>query len=499
MEFTSIINKCNISGLIKSGDRILLALSGGVDSICLYHVLRDLQKKITFDLLCLHVHHGIRKLDADLDETLVRELCERDNISYIIKHFDVPTLSKEYRLSIEETGREVRRQAMLQVAHEFRCNKVALAHHQDDSVETFLLNLCRGTGIQGLLGIQGLSVIDIDEQDSPITIIRPFLPVSKKEIIAYALEQGFVYREDQSNHENVYTRNSIRNEIIPLLKDRVNEQTTAHISALMTDLYELQEFFQEQVDQLQQKVLEVDSYTRTCTLTLSELRKCHISVQKAICQTALYTIAGHGRDITRTHIQLLLQLMEGRTGARLDFPYHITAYKDATKIVLTRNKAYIKDTGTASCSADPCKEEIHQETSEVSQVGSSLETTKSKNDLSLRQTLISRESYEQLAVHLPYTKCIDYAIIERGLILRTRQSGDYITINSHHDTQSLNRYYINQKIPARLRDTIPVVADGSEIVWVVGYRLNQKYYVTDQTNNILQLEYMEVETDGRDN
>ena len=482
--------------LITSNDRILLALSGGADSVCLFYVFLQLQVHLNFEFHCLHVNHSIRQEEALRDELFVRELCRSYQIPFHFVKLNIPSIAKERKQSMEETGRELRRQYLLQVAHEHQYNKIAMAHHQDDAVETFIMNLARGTGIDGLCGIQNRTRI----QGSEIELIRPLLSTDKCEIYSWLEQHHYAHCEDSSNQENDYTRNVIRNEILPSMQSMVNEQASSHIISVMQDIQEARFYLEQQLNSAYEDVVcEKPSYDcietsasrdliqglkskRTASgshgsyrndgqqlrvvkdryLDVAKLQQYDPYIQKAICKKVLVEVASQSRDIGRVHIHNLYELIDKNTGSRIDLPYHMTAHRDARRIYIAQYE-YRADQASSS--------------------------------LDMRH--ISQKQYEEYDKDLTFTKCIDYDIMKVGLILRTRQPGDYITINHHGEKQSLNRYFINAKIPARVRDHIPVVADGSEIVWVVGYRLNQKYHISEKTEHILQMNYSEV-NNGRE-
>ena len=173
----------NSHNLIENGDRILVGVSGGADSVCLLHILSTLYQDSDVDFFVVHVHHGIRNEEADRDEAFVKSLCEGLKLPYCAYHFDVISLAGHEGLSEEEAGRRVRYKAFTDASDRFGCNKVAVAHNKNDNAETFLLNLFRGSAVKGLTGMD--SIINMNTDAGSIVVIRPLLPITREEIEAY--------------------------------------------------------------------------------------------------------------------------------------------------------------------------------------------------------------------------------------------------------------------------------------------------------------------------
>ena len=181
-------------------------LSGGADSVCLFFVLLKLQREIRFSLAAVHVNHGLRGADADADEQFVKELCEKYNVPLEISRIDLESIAKKRKQSLEEAGRDVRRETFVRVMLQYSGNRIALAHHQNDNAETMLWNLARGTGLHGLGGIHPVNG----------QWIRPILCLNRQEIEAYLKEENQTYCTDLTNLETIYTRNKLRHQVIPV-------------------------------------------------------------------------------------------------------------------------------------------------------------------------------------------------------------------------------------------------------------------------------------------
>ncbi|MDR1018750.1 MAG: tRNA lysidine(34) synthetase TilS, partial [Lachnospiraceae bacterium] len=209
--------------LINSDDKILVGVSGGVDSVVLFSILLKLKASMDLELYVVHVNHGIRGANATRDEEFVKSLCDKNNISFSVICEDVPTFAKENKLSEEEAGRIIRRRSFEKIREEIGFDKIALAHHIDDNVETFFLNICRGSGISGGRGMNSKNGY----------YIRPFLCLTRSEIEEYAGENNIEHIEDETNLEDEYTRNKIRHNILPYLTKEINKNSICHINSFM--------------------------------------------------------------------------------------------------------------------------------------------------------------------------------------------------------------------------------------------------------------------------
>ena len=220
-------------GLITRKDTVLVGLSGGADSVCLLHFLRYLAKEKHFRLAALHVNHGLRGQAAQADERFCKKLCAQWGIDFFSCKVAVKKTSKDFKLSPEHAARKARYAAFLKVARRCGATKVALGHHLDDQTETFFLNLLRGTRLKGLAGIPLRRQLG-----SQVEIIRPLLCITRAETQAYLQNNGLTHITDESNFDEVFTRNWIRNTLLPLLETK-QPQLKKHIQQMMRELAEL--------------------------------------------------------------------------------------------------------------------------------------------------------------------------------------------------------------------------------------------------------------------
>ena len=223
--------------LIHGGETVVVGLSGGADSVCLLRVLKGTERLLKIRLKAVHVNHCLRGEEALRDEEFCRELCRKLQVELSVHREDVGGFARERSLSLEEAGRIKRYEILEEETPEG--GLIATAHHADDLAETVLLNILRGSGLKGLSGISAKRG----------NIIRPLIDVDKEDILSYAKEKGIGFVTDSSNLENDYTRNKLRNEILPLLKREINERSSLHLKELSEDAAEADAFIRRQAEE----------------------------------------------------------------------------------------------------------------------------------------------------------------------------------------------------------------------------------------------------------
>lgn len=225
-------------GLIAPRDSILIALSGGADSVCLAHHLARIARRRNLRLTALHIHHGLRAREADRDAAFAEKTAARLGLPFVLKRVSVSEFARDERRSLEDAARVLRYETFHSVARRFACDVVATGHHADDQAETLLLHLLRGKKAKGLGGIAPKRPLKKKGRGSKITLIRPLLDLSRKEILAYLKAYGLKHRTDSSNREERFTRNWIRRKVLPLLETR-NPGLRANLLAIAADVRRL--------------------------------------------------------------------------------------------------------------------------------------------------------------------------------------------------------------------------------------------------------------------
>lgn len=454
--------------MLTSEDRVVTGVSGGADSICLLFVLLKLQKEMGFELCAVHIHHGLRGEAADADADYVERVCRKQGVPFFLFREDVRQYAKEKHLTEEEAGREVRRRDFLKVYEEWKGTRIALAHHQNDNAETFLWNLCRGSALKGLGGILPKNG----------KWIRPLLCIGRQEIESYLEKRGISYCTDETNLEDDYTRNKIRNHVIPYLEENMNQKTVEHISESMNHLQKIQAFVERETF----KYLEQCSEEKNGKLFLEQ--KAFGMIPEELCENVVYEaicrVAERKKDIAQVHVQKVTELFEMQVGKKLNLPYEMQAIRTYEGVVLRK----------CEDSREGRKQNSEKEDFSL------FESDKTGG---LFQSRIFEKCTESDTIpEKIYTKWFDYDIIKNTVKIRHRKAGDYIVIDSSGRKQKLKQYFINEKIPQDIRDRIWLVAEGSEILWIVGYRQSQAYQISSKTKRILEIEFYGGEENGRD-
>ena len=455
--------------MLTSEDRVIVGVSGGADSICLVLVLLELKKTIGFEMLAVHVNHGIRGREADADEAYVKAFCAEHDVLCESYFADVELIAKKRKQSTEEAGREVRREFFAKTMQRHNGTKIALAHHQNDSAETFLMNLARGTGLKGLGGI------------APVKgqFIRPLLCLERNEIEQYLDKQGISYCVDKTNESDDYTRNRIRNHVIPYIKEEINSKFVEHMSETMEQIRVVQEFLEEQTRTFYEAI--VVKTDEGLVLLEEPYRNIPKAIKPLLLKQVLTEVSGREKDLEAVHIKQLQELFDKQTGRKVDLPYQMEARRIYEGIWVGLKEEQV-----------PISEEV---TFDLTQAEMDLKW----RDVQIQCKLADNRQISDKALEKSDTSWFDCDIIKNSICFRTRRQGDYITIHSDGKTQKLKSYFINEKIPQEERDKILLVADGSEIVWIVGYRRNCRYQVGASTKRVLEIRIDEGENNGREN
>lgn len=455
--------------MIEQGDRIIAGVSGGADSVCLFFVLLELQKAIGFSFVSVHVNHGLRGADADADEQFVKELCEKYEVPLEIFRVDLESIAKKRKQSLEEAGRVVRREAFTEVMIKYAGNRIALAHHQNDNAETMLFNLARGTGLHGLGGIRPVNGV----------WIRPLLCLERHEIESYLQEKEYAYCTDLTNLETEYTRNKLRHQVFPILEKEVNSAAVRHMNETMEQMRKLQDFVRQETQKAAMACLEEEP--EACTVAEAPWRELPELLQQEVIYYCLEKLTGSRKDLGRTHIEAVGELFDKQAGKMRNLPGNICAARVYGGVRLTKMK-----------SESPGKSGDKDDTFPVREVQIPGVTFVPEMNLKITCTILERRDGWKVS-EIPqkkYTKWFDYDII-KCLYVRTRVSGDRIAIDRAGHRQKLKSWFINEKISAEERNRILLLADGQEIVWVIGRRMSSAYQIGEETRRILQIEIEE--------
>ena len=448
--------------MINHGDVVLAGVSGGGDSMAMLDMLRKYSQEVPFSLCAVHVHHGIRGEEADRDEALVQDTCRSWGIPFLSYHYPVLELSKKWKMGTEEAGRKVRRAAFEEEKKKCTSSdddiRIALAHNKNDVAETMLHHLARGTGLRGLCSLKPVNG----------EVIRPLLCLERREIDDYIRECGIPSVLDSTNLEDEYTRNRIRRHLLPVMEREINAKTVEHMAETSRLLSEAEEFLTDEAAQLAADYREPDG---SYCLGEGFFQKKQILKSYGV-RTILEKLSGRSRDLTQTHIRQVLELYSCRVSKRISLPYGLEAVRTYDGVIL-RKKIQQKP-GTEGRK----EQEIP------------LPATSEEVETPFGRFTIKVFSYSgEKILEKKYTKWFDCDKIKCGLSVRTRKTGDYLIVGRDGGRKKLTRCMIDDKFPKETRDQVPLIADGGEILWIIGGRISERYKITSCTRNVLEITY----------
>ena len=477
--------------MAEEGEGVLAAVSGGADSVCLLWVLHELSEELGIHVAAFHLNHGLRGEEADRDEAYVRALCGKLSIPLSVVRENVAEYAAAHGISEEEAGRNLRYFHLERAAGQFCCERIATAHHKDDHAETVLLNMFRGSGLRGLGGIRPV-------RD---TIIRPLLCLTREEIEAYLGEKGVSWCEDSTNGECRYARNKIRNELLPWVGKNINDRAKEHILNAASLASRADEYFSCQAETIlseeaafseaailsggavlpgeavlpgkavlpEEAVLPKESGVpakragarQKISIRTAVFDKQPDILKEYLVRAMISRVSGSQKDISSRHIEAVCSLKGPGGGYEVMLPYGLKALRGYEALEIRKQEG-VSD-----------GEEDHTRVV--------MRTFSWKKDLEIPKN--------------QYTKWFDYDKIKDTLSVRNRKSGDYFLI-SGGKRKLLKRFFIDEKIPEEHRESIKLIAEGSHVLWVIGYRISEYYKITNTTRTILEVKICKGEDHG---
>lgn len=321
-----ILNTINKYNLIQKGDKIVIGVSGGPDSMCLLDSLYYLKDKLNIEIFVAHINHMIRK-EADEETEYVKDYCKNKNIKCYVKKVEVEKLAKEQKLGTEEMGRKIRYEFFKEIAKKENANKIATAHNLNDNVETVLLNLLRGTGVSGLKGIE------IKRIENDIEYIRPIRECERKEIEEYCEKQKLNPKVDKTNLESIYNRNKVRNDLIPYLKREFNPNILEGINRLSDIAREEEEYFDEIIAK-QYEELKIGENLNEVILDLNKFNNLNKVIKSRLIIYTINKVNGNVQGIGKIHIEDIIKLCDNNIGNK-----YLTPNKNV-KVFIKKGKIF---------------------------------------------------------------------------------------------------------------------------------------------------------------
>ncbi len=440
-------------------ERVVAGISGGADSVCLLLMLLKWGERHGLETAVVHVNHHIRP-EAGEDARFVEELCKCHGIPFYLRETDMRRLASEQRCSEEEAGRNFRYEAFREVAEEFDAGKIAVAHNLNDCGETMLFHLFRGTGVKGLAGI------------APVRdrIVRPLLCVERREIEEYLEELGQAYCRDATNEEDLYTRNRIRHHILSYAEQELMPGCVQNMGRTAELLAETEDYLERQTEEALEQCMEGGLRRGTdfdvqYVVNRDAFMKFHPAIRKRMLYVLIKHLSPGARDILRIHVEDLHSLFMREGNRSICLPFGICGRREYNKIILERGPQREENASFIDIQAD-------------FQVFAADDLPRNKEN-----SFIFPQN--------EYTKWFDCDKIKKSPVFRTRAQGDYLTIRGHDGElrhKRLKDYMVTEKIPGSRRESIPVLAEDSHVLWLVGYRISEYYKVDENTKRVLQVQ-----------
>ncbi len=445
----STIKKCE---MLRGEEKILAGLSGGPDSVCLLHVLYRLKDKLALDLAALYLDHGLRPDETKGEVEFCRGLCEELSVDFLDRSIDVRTYANETGFNLQEAARELRYMTFESVAYEIGAKKIALGHTLDDQLETFFMRMFRGSGPKGLSGIPPMRGM----------IIRPLLNVDREAIENYLKQENQRFIMDPSNLKKNYLRNKLRLELIPEMK-KMAPHIMQSIARTMDILREEEKYFEIIIAKTLMKLISRKTDKRI-ELFLSPLESMDRVILRRVLRKALDETRGL-RGIAFVHIEDIIELIKyGRQGDRISLPGGLRAVKDYATLILTSEIPEKLGSFTLNVPGKVVLKEIG------AVIKASIEHDSKQHG---RERTIAVFDAEKTGTELT---------------IRSRGKGDFFYPAGFGKKKKLQDYFVDEKVPRDERDAIPLVIKGNDIVWIAGYRGDERFKVSDSTKRFLKIE-----------
>ncbi|MGL5615855.1 MAG: tRNA lysidine(34) synthetase TilS [Sarcina sp.] len=446
------------NSMIEENDKVLVALSGGPDSICLLHILKGLENKLNIKILAAHINHCLRGNEADKDEEYARKFCENLGIDFYVKRIEIDKVAKEKKISTEMAGREERYKFFDELKKKFNIQKIAIAHNANDQAETLIMRIARGTGIEGLVGIRPV-------RDN--LFIRPILCLTREEIESYCEDNNLNPRIDKTNLEEVYSRNKIRLKAIPFLKENFNEDVIDAFNRLAYSVSKDVEFINEFVEEKYNTLIE---NTKDGLIIKREAFDEKEAVLNRLIRKALMEVSGAFNNFEMKHINDVINLQNGNAGKKINLTNRVIVINEYGKIKIVRDikRAEFKDEITFDI------EELYNMKEKIITNNLGTFTFKVVENNGNIKTTKNNEKY------------FSFDNVSK-ITIRTRKDGDTIVPFGMEGRKKLKDIFINNKIPKEERNFIPLLLLDDEVAWIIGVRNSNLYKFKKENKRLLKV------------
>jgi tRNA(Ile)-lysidine synthase len=459
--------RSSIKKLIAPGDKVLVAVSGGVDSVALLYLLDRFKSEFDYELFVAHLNHLSRGSESDKDAKFVEEEAKKLSLPVYVDRVNIHHKKSLLKTSFQESARILRYQFLEQVLISIKGNKIAVGHNSEDQIETVLINLLRGAGLKGLSGIP----------EKRGNVIRPILGCSRADLELFLQTQSLSYRTDSTNSQKLYLRNKIRHDLIPYLKT-FNKNILGNLAGLADIVREEDDWISEKSRVIYSQLLTNQNGNQDLSFRITDFQKQHQAIKRRLVREAIYQLNGNLRAITALHIRQVLELFaRARLGSHLMLPGNVRVFCDYETVIFSlignSEEDEIRSLG------------VEQEPIWLKIPGV---TSISGGNLNLHAGFMAPpelfpKSMDEKRAYLDFEKT--------GELVQARffKPGDHFVPLGMQGHKKLKSYFIDQKIPRSKRSIIPILTNGDgDIIWIYGERISERFRITKKTKKVLYIE-----------
>lgn len=461
---TQIKKTIEEKGLIKKGDKVLVGVSGGPDSMALLHLLVDLRKEYNIELIVAHLDHMLRGKQSSADANFVEEIAIKLNIPFIIERGNVKAIASSSKMSTEEAARETRYDFFQKAAEKVGATKIATAHNMDDQAETVLMRLVKGSGSLGLSGIP------YKRRLGDKWVIRPLLDVKRVDIEKYLKRHKIPSRLDASNLKTLYLRNKIRHILIPLLEKEFNRKIKENLNLIARSLSDEFNYLNTTARRLYKR-FAVETMT-AIEIDIKKLSRQHIALQRLIVREIICRLKGDLRRINYKHWQEVESMLYDVDKLNVDLPGGLKVIKKHNRLIFSKRgvtkerKSQFKKTIKLNVPGEVIVPELN---------------------IKARAEIVK---YIPKFKKGKSTKGLEYIngdLIKSPLEIRTWREGDRMKPLGMKFYKKLHDIFVDEKVPREIRDRIPLILSGGKILWLVGVKLSEDYKIDKETKRGVKL------------
>ena len=455
-------------GLLEIGDNVLVCVSGGADSVALLHNLFTLQKQFGLTIGVAHLNHELRGDESTRDSIFVEKLAENLEIPLHLKSQDVKIYQQEHRLSLEDAARQVRYHFFYETAEKNGYSKIATAHTANDNAELILMNLFRGSGPSGLSGIPVRRGI----------IIRPFLKTSREDIIKYLGDNHLDYVSDSSNMSRDYLRNRVRLDLLPLIKKEYNKNIIDCLNRTGNILKEEETWIDSLVLPVFNRIV-TDQQDESISLSLQQLTPLPLAAKRRIIRKAIGCIKGDLKRITLFHTDIVAEMADNiKPVLSADLPDRIQVQKKGSCLIITRHNVNLRTLKKATVLYAYQLDRLEKNVTIVSLPAIS------------KRMLFTIQDNNNIDYSNKNAAWLDMSCLRFPLTIRNLRPNDKLSPLGMTGSQTLKKFFSGISVSGNDRDKCPLLVSDTDIIWVGGHRIDNRYKLKPDTEKILKVELL---------